>query len=189
MSGSKTEWKDATDNKTSWRWNGWWMWNHEKHERRLAKLSEQGFHLIHTRPFFAKFHHNPSSRFVYRLDYRPDLHWRSAQREEYCGICQDAGWEYVSGGAKWYYFRRPCGEHGTMDLYTDRASLRQLYRRIRWSLGLAFAAEIVILLGETVLFRYSPRDSHWWPVLGIFILLDLLLGYGWVNVTRELRRM
>lgn len=170
----------------------WFTWNHEKQEQRLSELSKQGIHLITPGLFRSGFVRDDSSSYTYRLDYRPNLRSRSAI-EEYRGLYEDAGWKLVGQCWGWYYFRTPVTQQQVKELYTDKLSLKQHYRRLQQVFAMLWIAEFLIAFVNVMNAQKLPQpDSARHVVLLVVLLLGFvmcLIAYGYFKVTQKLRRL
>jgi len=174
----------ATVKKFSW----WLAWQHEREERWLGDLSRQGLHLTRSLPFVSTFALDPSVRFVYRLDYQPDI---SGQKrfQEYLDMYADAGWEYQCSLNAWHYFRRPWQPGVEPELYTDRASLAQLYTRIQRVLGVVGLANLVIFVANLSNFHRMGELRIPDPFMAVHLVLVCLLGYGFLRLQNRVRAL
>lgn len=169
--------------------NFWWVWNHDKQEKKLDALSERGIQLEKPSMFTATYVLDSSQRYAYRLDYRPHMKRRREKQEEYVAFYRDAGWEHLGSCTQWHYFRRPWADSVPMDIYTDIESLKQHYQRIRRTIGGVLLLEILVLIGEIFNAYYAEKDMSLWPIVGVMAVLDLLLAYGFMQITRKLHRL
>lgn len=172
---------------TEKRLNVWLVWQHEKEEHHLDRLSQKGLHLEKPGFFRAQFRRNDVARFVYRLDYRPQLKPRH-EFDDYLTIFEDAGWEYKGGLKGWHYFRRPWSEH-PVDMYTDRASLHMFYQRIQKMIGVVILLELMAVVYEATVTLLLPTPVwHWaWPIWIIWASLLAMLGYGYHDIGKKVR--
>ena len=49
--------------------------------------------------------------------------------------------------------------------------------------------EILVLIGEIFNAYYAEKDMSLWPIVGVMAVLDLLLAYGFMQITRKLHRL
>ncbi|MCL6625020.1 MAG: DUF2812 domain-containing protein [Alicyclobacillus shizuokensis] len=172
----------------------WVNWNYEKREKWFDRMSAQGLHLQQPGLFLNTFVRDDQVRYVYRLDYQPQLR-KPALQGDYVTLFQDAGWEHLGQCAGWHYFRQPWQPGREQKLYTDRTSLLQHYKRIQHVLGILLLAEIAVLgTSGTNLLIVMPRTGlNLWltvvPVLAVYAAVVVLLGYGWVKMGRKINTM
>lgn len=169
--------------------NLWWVWNYDKQERKLDELSKRGIQLEKPSILTAVYRTDSSQRYAYRLDYRPDIKWRHAKREEYLAFYRDAGWEHLGHCAQWQYFRRPWTDSHPMNIYTDTQSLKQHYRRILWTIGGVLLFEILVLIGEILNAHYAEKGMSLWSLVWVMAILDVFLAYGFVQIMRKFWRL
>ncbi len=169
--------------------NIWLAWQHEREQRRLDQLSKQGVHLEKPGFLYARFRMDPGARYVYRLDYQPALRAREAVAD-YRALFEDAGWEYMGRCTGWQYFRKPWSPQGVVDVYTDRQSIRSLYRRIQRMMGLVLLAELLLAAYEGGLLRAVAPDipdiwSWAWPFWVLWVVLVGALAYGFLKIHQK----
>ena len=174
------------------RLNLWWVWNYEREQQRLDRVSAEGLHLTRPGKFWSSYARDDSRRYVYRLDYQTGLRTAAARRD-YLNLYQDAGWTHIGSWMNWRYFRREWSPDGVPEIYTDRESLKSQYNRIRTVLGVVFLAELPILSVNVVNMATAPR-LHVSPAsaavaVGLLLAAIGLLGYGFAAMTRKIRRL
>ena len=165
------------------RLNIWLVWQHKQEERQLDRLSEEGVHLEKPGFLFSTFRTDPEARYVYRLDYQPALRVQGTVAN-YRALFEDAGWEYVGHYTGWYYFRKPWVPQGVVDVYTDRQSIRSLYRRIQRMIGVVLLIELFLVAYE-VGFMRTAFPHIWrvaWPFWVLWAGLLMALGYGFLKI-------
>nr|MDA8195291.1 DUF2812 domain-containing protein [Thermaerobacter sp.] len=165
------------------RLNIWLVWQHKQEEHQLDRLSEEGVHLEKPGFLFSTFRTDPEVRYVYRLDYQPALRAQAAVAD-YRALFEDAGWEYMGRWAGWYYFRKSWVPQGVVDVYTDRQSIRNLYRRIQRMIGVVLLIELFLVAYEVGFMpAVFPHVWHWaWPFWVLWAGLLMALGYGFLKI-------
>ncbi len=171
--------------------NLWFVWNYEREQQRLDRLSAAGLHLTKPGKFWSSYTQDDARRFTYRLDYQPALQNAPARRD-YLDLYQAAGWAHIGDCMHWHYFRREWSPDKPAEIYTDRDSLKWLYRRIRRVLGVVFIAELPALLINIININLLTQRGKLplWPITATIVLLVavmLLLGYGFLAMTRKIR--
>ncbi|MFB9324925.1 DUF2812 domain-containing protein [Paenibacillus aurantiacus] len=163
------------------------VWDYRRDETWLTNLSTRGLHL--NRPGFMRyrFEYEPSVRYEYRMDYQDAMN--AKQLEEYCDLYADAGWEYVGTCVNWRYFRRPHLEGETIELYSDKESIRSFYRKLQKTLGVLALANVAILLVNSSNWLGGWSGEGWiatfiGAVILFQLLCTLLLGYGVLRFQR-----
>lgn len=168
----------------------WWTWNYEKEQQRLDKLSQQGMHLIKPGLFRGSYTRDSAVRYVYRLDYQSDLR-KESPLKDYLNLYQDAGWTYMGRCVGWYYFRRTWVPEKTLEIYTDRESLKQQYRRIQRMFGLVLIVELILLFVNINNLLILPNGRHLWPSIAPLLALSVasvfLLGRGYSVMNRKIK--
>lgn len=158
--------------------NLWFVWNYGKEEERLDQRSKQGLHLAKPGLVRSKYQRSLDARYVYRLDYQPQLRTQDA-KTEYLILYSEAGWEHLGECTGWHYFRQPWSPGRKPALYTDKESLHQFYRRIRNALVFVLLMEVAgFMLNISVLTLEASRRPETLFVLSILVMTILLLGYG-----------
>ncbi len=170
----------------------WWVWNYEREQQRLDKASAAGLHLVRPGKLWSFYNRDDSTRYVYRLDYQTGLRTAAARRD-YLNLYQDAGWTHIGSWMNWRYFRREWSPVAVTEIYTDKESLKAQYNRIRTVLGVVFLAEMPILFVNAVNTATAPRQ-HISPAsgavaVGLLLAAIGLLGYGFIAMTRKIRRL
>lgn len=167
-------------------------WDYEREEAWLNEMSEKGLHFQKASLLSSSFERNDSKRYTYRLDYQTGIQ-KGAKFQEYIDLYQDAGWEYVSSyGSMWFYFRREWQPGEPPQLYTDRDSLVVLYKKIQRMMGIMLLVNLVVLLGNMMNLIPRLHDHRWWivlPVLGIYMFIFGLLGYGYTRMGSKINRL
>jgi hypothetical protein len=168
----------------------WTIWSYEKEEQWINAQSERGLHLEWATLFTFTFRREPSARYTYRLDYRPDV--RGQERlQEYLGLYADAGWEHTCAVAGWHYFRRPWQPGEQPVIYTDRSSLRQHYQTIQRTLAGGLSVELIIgvfnlsnIWNRTADYLFTGMGLSAAVFQGV---ITLLLAYGYAAMRRKIK--
>lgn len=154
--------------------NKWfWPWEDEKQEAWLGEMSLNGWHLraVHLLCSYSFEKGRPTS-YVYRLDY---YQGKASALTEYLQIFQDAGWEYLGELSNWRYWRKPAAKGESAEIFTDRQSKIEKYRRL---LGvLAFFLILLVFMGFNLL-RTGVRTSADAPAWIIAIYIVGLVAYA-----------
>ena len=155
-------------------------------------MSSQGLHFKNAGAFRSIFTRDESARYSYCLDYQPER-LKKGKLQEYINLYHDAGWEYVSSyGEMWHYFRKEWQEGESPRLYTDRESLVAHYKKIQRVIGLMFCLNLsILLINMTNIFsRFS--GSLWGiaiPIMMFYLLLFVLLGYGYFKLGKKIKNL
>ncbi len=158
--------------------------DHGKEQRWLEAMTSRGWFLKSIFIGWYRFVKRPPAAVVHRADYRGGL---KTDRKEYLGLFKDAGWEFVTVSAGWYYFRTPAGRGREPEIFSDRESLLALNRRIITGATVILAVLLIDL--NNIL---NPRMHHGWFSTFLSVLLALmagLMGYGLVRLHLRNKRL
>lgn len=166
--------KRGIETKTEVRW--FWAWDGAKEERWLEAMAREGWHLVSGAIIYT-FVKGAPAEVRYRLDWRTGT---TASLREYFDLCRDAGWERVCGFGSWHYFRT--ADTAAPELYTDRESLVERYRRL-----LALIVVVTIPNAMSLLTNWG-RDGEFLTALRVTqaVLVAVLL-YGIVRMSLFIR--
>lgn len=178
------------------RFHWWWSWNFRQEEEWLDRLSMKGLHLQSTKlGLWHNFTKDNNTHYVYRLDYQPSLR-KKAELQEYLNFYNDLGWQHVDATTGWHFFRKLRTEEEPLELYTDRESLKQHYKRIQWLIQIVTAIEILLVVTEvldvTLLLQQQARSAAWGiagPMFVVFIGIFSLLVYAYTAVRRKIAQI
>ncbi|WP_127582941.1 DUF2812 domain-containing protein [Paenibacillus koleovorans] len=125
------------------------------------------------------------------MDYQDVM--KAEQVKEYRALYADAGWEFVGTSANWQYFRRPYVEGDTTELYSDKESIRSLYKKVQSMFGIVALANLSIFIMNTTRMFSSSSEmeslSTFMKGLSVFQLIAiLLLGYGVLRFQKLIRQ-
>ncbi|WP_217592573.1 DUF2812 domain-containing protein [Cohnella sp. GbtcB17] len=180
--------------RTEKRWHAWMSWDYEKEERWLNELSARGLHLTRGSAFRSEFERDETVRYTYGIDYQGGLTKKNGKLEEYIELYRDMGWEYVNAySGIWHYFRRPWEPGETPRLYTDRESLTEHYKKLQRMLLIVLLMNVVIVAANFRSILFLADDEVRWglavPVLAIYAILFVLLGYGAAQMNRRIKKI
>ncbi len=157
---------------------------HNKEQRWLEDMASRGWSLKGIFIGWYRFEKRPPAAVAYRADYRGSL---KTDKKEYLGLFKDAGWEFVTTSAGWYYFRTPRGEGREPEIFSDPDSRLALNRRI-----IAGATVILAVLLIDLNSVLNPRMPHTGYTKYISLLLALmagLIGYGLIRLLVQTKRL
>lgn len=159
-------------------------WNDEKEGRWLTDQERAGWRLRRVRCFGYTFERATPTDAAYRLDVGPA---RSADRSEYFGIFQDAGWEHVGTRGLWHYFRKPVADGVELEIHTDPGSRIANYRRLI-ALATAMLGMLIAITASNVATQHSTLSRH--PAfLAIYLLLMAVFAYSIVRLALLIGRL
>ena len=124
-------------------------WSYQKEIEDLNKQSENGWQLVKGGLFSNKFVKNEDVRYVYQLDYNPNVD----DKARYIETFREQGWEYINSLVNgWHYFRKIYDQslpEEEYQIYCDNQDLSEMHSRwrkaaIRLSVlvGLMFLVEL-----------------------------------------------
>lgn len=159
-------------------------WEYEKEEKVLDEASKRGLQLIKGGCFCNKFYKDSSVRYIYQLDYNPNI----GDRLRYLEVFEEQGWEYINSIFNgWHYFRKPYKEgmeESESKIYTDKHSLYEMQNRwLRLIIGVdifyiifaAFYLVCGISIHQTMLITEGI----------VFGLLGLTFSLGTMSILRK----
>ncbi|RUS43535.1 DUF2812 domain-containing protein [Cohnella sp. AR92] len=160
-------------------------WEHDKEENYLNRLSAEGLHFEKISGFVRyTLKRDPSVRYTYRLDYQGGFNKKTNNKQEYIGLFEDAGWEYVSSyGNMWHYFRREWREGEEPQLYTDRESMVGFYKRIQSVILILFLSNLIIM--SVNILRPGPIRI---VLLFLYAFLFAVLGVGYAKLNKKIKQ-
>ncbi len=170
----------GAETRTKMRW--FWAWDAGKEERWLEQMAREGWHLAGGGIIFTFIKGTPAEM-RYRLDWRTG---RGEDLKEYFCLCRDAGWERVCGFGSWHYFRT--ADASAPELYTDRESLVERYRRLL-ALIVVLAIPNVMSLGATFSYNAGSLEGLATVFRAVHVALVALLLYGAVRMFLFIRQL
>jgi len=155
-------------------------WQYDQEEVWLEEMSRQGLHLVHVHmPVTYDFTRGPAGDYVYRLDFQ-DARVKK-NKETYLGLFKDSGWEHLGQMSGWQYFRKPLQPGQQAEIFTDRETKIQKYRRfLSWFwVSYPFSLVIFVLL----------LDNHFWLDMGILLAFSALWLVITLKVWQRIRQL
>lgn len=166
-----------------YRW--FWAWQDEQEEAWLTRMSrEKGWHLAYVRwPGFYTFTVGEPRDYVYRLDYR---NTPRRERPAYFQLFADAGWAHIAEFNNWQYFRKEARPGEAPEIFTDRQSKIDKYRRVL-AIFVVFAAIYPGFFNAPV---WGRHHSPWMEVLrAVLFGIMLLWIYMAVRIWRRIEAL
>ena len=161
-----------------YRW--FWVWQDEIEEAWLGEMSrEKGWHLACVEwPGFYTFAVGEPRDYVYRLDYRTTP---KREKPAYLQLFVDAGWAHVGELNNWQHFRKEARAGETPEIFTDRQSKIEKYRRL-------LAIFVVFVAIYPAVFNTSMWGRHHSP--GMELLRAFMFGIMllWIYVAVRIWR-
>jgi hypothetical protein len=153
----------------------------EKEEHWLNEQLQKGYRCTNISGLGIYTFEKTEKRYVMRLDYQDYL--SKAKFEEYKGIYEDFGWNYLKGA--WLsgirYWQKENDDQS--EIFSDRQSKVNYYKRLMnysLSLGTMFLVYSLLLYGDTDLYHeglWSMNGSFFWKAFLFetpFVLLKML---------------
>lgn len=160
------------------------IWQVQKEEAWLNRMSAAGNHCIHTNGFAYTFVKDPSKSYTYRLDFI--RHLKSTERLEYQNLVQESGAEKVATFQNWIYFRRPTSL-GPFVLYSDNQSRIELHKRLRSSIQQLFAIEFVLLFALYPIL--ATHSLFTYLAAGLLLAVIVLLATCLLQLQKQLKEL
>lgn len=159
----------------------YWAWEDEKEEAWLRAQSQAGRRLVKvTFPGIYAFELGEPRDMVYRLDF-----FAGKDQQAYRQIFEDAGWEHAGSYGSWQYFRKAAAAGEDLQIFTDRASKAEKYRRVLLTLVL-----VAVLLFPNFINILIRQPGDIFQVLTfILFLFEMLMVYAIVMLLRRIRQL
>ena len=103
-----------------------WDWQENSEEEWLSVMETCGWRFVERSGAFYTFISVEPNNAIYRIDYRA---LSESEADEYFGLFEDAGWEHVESYSSNHYFRCLPEACEFPEVYSDRDSLQDKYRR------------------------------------------------------------
>ena len=159
------------------------VWGEQKEAAWLRKMSNQGWHLVKASLGKYHFEKGEPGDFVYQFDFS----MKSTKDEaEYLKIFREAGWEFINRLGGWYYFRKPYLEGELNEIYSDRESLKQKYRKLLFFL---FLTGFPLIYNFFIIFRVNGRTDfyrYFWFFNGFILIMWL---YAFIRTILYMRTL
>ena len=177
---------NRTEKVSKWKFGFFLVWQEERESRWLKSMSAQGWHLKQVMVFLYRFEKGEPRDYEYSFDFitggRTDL-------QEYRGLVEDTGWQYIDNMGGWQYFRIDADKAEGAEIYTDMDSLKAKYRRVLAFLCLSgFPLAMMFMSGS--LDRLVENNSPLiYPIAVIMVmLLYAIFRLSIMVLRKQLRR-
>jgi len=159
---------NRTEKVSKWKFGFFLVWQEERESRWLKSMSAQGWHLKQVVVFLYRFEKGEPRDYEYSLDF---ITGAKADLQEYRGLVEDTGWQYIDNMSGWQYFRIDADKAESAEIYTDMDSLKAKYRRVLVFLCLSgFPLTWMFVTGS--LDRLIENNSPLiYPIAAIMVLL------------------
>jgi len=154
---------------TKWKFRFIAVWQEGKEVLWLKSMSAQGWHLKRVCFLWYEFEKGEPHDYEYTLDFRIEAR---TDMQEYRGLIEDSGWEYIGHMGGWQYFRIDADQAACAEIYTDAESLKSKYKRVLLLLCLSGLPLFVIFMNGG-LNRPAITDSFLIYVIGTISALLL----------------
>jgi len=159
-------------------------WNEEEETNWLQQMALQGWHLEKVSFLTYRFIRGEPGDFVYRYDFRPMKNRK--ELEEYTGIFEDAGWQYVAFFSSWHYFRKEKTGTACDEIFSDNLSKLEKYRRLQLTM---LIVSNTALVSPIYILRNVNQHPITWVIFGLLIALDSFLLYVILRTTKLIRSL
>jgi hypothetical protein len=173
----------SSDQQTRWKIHLGSGWDLNAEERWLARQAADGWLLKAGFLCVYSFRKAEPGSYTYRIDFRS-----IAQKElpEYVNLFTDAGWEHVQSASYYHVFRKESDGASPPEIYSDRESLRAMYRRLVLFHALFLACFAGLLAHDFFTSSATPPTR----ILETFWSLQLaVIGVGSYSLMRLLLMM
>jgi hypothetical protein len=159
-----------------------WIWQDDKEEVWLRKMSEQGLHLKSTGLLGQYlFERGERREYSYQLDFMTE----SKKQDDYVRALQDAGCEYVGRLGSWHNWRKAIKPGETPEIHPDPESKIQKYQRVLGVLIIFLPIfTVLITRADDVMSRYE----HWGIgiIFGVFYAFFLMYIFALLMIFRRI---
>jgi len=160
-------------------------WQDDQENKWLEKMAEEGWKLIKYNFLVYNFEKMEPKKYIYKTDFKSGP---KNDIQEYLALFEDAGWEHVTEYVGWHYFRTEPGKAKTLDIYTDKVSKIEMFKRLLWFLLMPLIA--IIIIAFTIVFNDSFSNVKLMIVLRIvYVVLICLLGFSVLNILYKMKRL
>ncbi|GGE44805.1 hypothetical protein GCM10011391_24530 [Pullulanibacillus camelliae] len=158
------------------------VWQMEEEEQWLSRMAQQGWQLTGCLPVIPVyiFEEQKSHSAVFKIDLQPEL--RKKDRGEYKQVFADSGWEFIIKRGDRYYFQGEGTELMSQDIYTDKPSKLERYKK--QTTLLSMLAFIFCLNGVVHFLGEKPPFNFMKYIDGLGLLITL---YGLTKLKLKMR--
>ena len=172
------------EKKTVRKFKWFWAWQDEAEEAWLGEMSKKGYHLVSAGvPGIYEFDTGEPKDYVYRLDFQT---FHKKDREEYLQLFRDAGWQHLGQMGSWQYFRKETKQGEAEEIYTDKESKTDKYKRILFILGFFYVITFAVFMGRVI----GDNPYPWFSGIKVFIGLVLaIMTYAIIKLLLRIRKL
>jgi hypothetical protein len=162
-----------------------WAWQNDEENKWLEKMAEEGLKLLKYNFMVYTFEKIEPKKYIYRTDFKSK---QKSDLQEYFTLFKDAGWEHVTEYAGWHYFRTEPGKVKIVDIYSDKDSRIEMFRRLLLFLLMPLIG--IILIAFMIVFNSNFSHIKYMIVLKVvYAILICLLGYSVLNILYKIKRL
>lgn len=161
----------------------YFVWSEDKEAQWLRDMANKGWHLKNASIFYYTFEKGDSEDFVYQFDFRMNS---SKEEKEYLDLFKASGWEFINRLGGWYYFRKLYKEGGQNEIYSDKESLKQKYKKL---LGFLLLTGFPLFFNFfTILRPYGQSGfyKYFWPFNTFLFVIWL---YAFIRIIIYVRKL
>lgn len=159
------------------------VWDEDKEANWLREMSNNGWHLTKASFFKYTFKSGVPKDYVYQFDFSMDAH---KNKEEYFEIFKSGGFEFISNLGGWYYFRKEYNENEVNEIYTDKKSLKEKYKKLMFFLMLT---GIPLFYNFFIIFRHYGKTNFYFYFSILNDLILVLWLYAFIRVIIYVRKI
>ena len=154
------------------------IFQYEEEQKYLSEMHAHGWKFTHISGIgMYHFEECEPEEVVYQLDYNQE---GRKNKEEYVGMFEDCGWEYMFDFAQYSYFRKPKAEmNGEEEIFCDEQSRYEMMNRVYKGrlvpLLVLFCALLVPqFLLNTLVYKNYGVATMYGVILGLYIAIFVL---------------
>lgn len=160
-------------------------WQDDQENKWLEKMAEEGWKLLKYNFFVYTFEKMEPKKYIYRTDFKSN---QKSDLQEYLTLFEDAGWEHVTEYAGWHYFRTEPGKAKTLDIYSDKGSKIEMFKRLLLFILMPLIG--VLFIAFAIVFNSSYDHIKFMIVLkSVYIILIFLLAICVLNILLKIKRL
>jgi len=165
----------TTEKKSMWKIRFFAVWHEGREVLWLKSMSAKGWHLKRVGFLLYEFEQGEPHDYEYALDFRVEAR---TDMQEYRGLIEDSGWQYIGHMAGWQYFRIEANKAAGAEIYSDAESLIGKYRRVLAILSLS-ALPLFVLFLNGALNRPALTGT---PIIYVIYAIMALMVYSILRV-------
>jgi hypothetical protein len=157
-------------------------WQDDREEAWLMEMARQGLHMKTYNGFGGyTFDLGLAREDVYRMDF---ISLGGKERARYLQLFADAGWTHICGVSGWQYFRKPAGDGGPDEIFSDNTSKIEKYRRV---------IALYLIIGMIMLINFNTTRAQGGPFFDIvrflFFLIGIFFTFSLIKIWRRMEAL